>query len=71
MIIAIIIPEAKKRRATALAVLCAAVLGCVFKFTPVLNKVSSGFVIIICAVAVSSLFALIAPIKVGEEAENA
>ena len=49
--------------------MCAIALSCLFKYAPVLNKVPSGFVIIICAVAVSALFALIAPISDGEEGE--
>lgn len=71
MFVAIVVPVMKKDLKTALAVVCAIALSCLFKYTPVLNKVPSGFVIIICAVAVSALFALIAPIPEDEEgAEN-
>jgi len=62
MFIAIIVPAVKTNLKTALAVVSAILLSCLFKYTPVLNKVPSGFVIIICAVTVSALFALIAPI---------
>ena len=75
MFIAILIPEAKKHRATALCILCAALAGCAFEYLPVLSSISGGFVIIICAVPLSLIFALIAPIETEPEetevAENA
>ncbi len=72
MFIAIVVPEMKGSLKTALAVFSAIALSCLFYFTPVLNKVPSGFVIIICAVTVSALFALVAPIKdEGEKAGDA
>lgn len=70
MFVAIVVPVIKKDMKTALAVVCAVSLSCLFKYTPVLNKIPSGFVIIICAVAVSALFALAAPIPEEEEAEK-
>ncbi len=70
MFIAILIPEAKKRKATAFAILLSALLGCAFKYIPYLKCISAGFVIIISAVLVSVLFALIAPIEVKEAANN-
>ncbi|MBR4296502.1 MAG: AzlC family ABC transporter permease [Clostridia bacterium] len=63
MFIAIIVPEAKKIKGTALCVLCAVAMGCAFKYTPVLCKISDGFVIIICAVSISLIFALLAPVE--------
>ena len=63
MFIAIILPAAKKNRAVTGAVLVSCALSVLFKFTPVLNQVSGGFVIIICAVFSSALFALLFPIK--------
>ena len=72
MFIAIIIPPAKKSRATALCILFAVALSCMFKYIPLLNKVPGGFVIIICAVIASALFAVVAPIQdEGEAQENA
>ena len=64
MFIAIVVPEMKVRKSTALCVLFAVLLSCLFYYLPVLNKVSGGFVIIICAVAASALFALLAPVPV-------
>ena len=66
MFIAIILPAAKKNRAVTGAVLASCALSILFKFTPVLNQVSGGFVIIICAVFSSALFALLFPIKDAE-----
>lgn len=62
MFIAIIVPQAKKSRKTALCVLTAVALSCIFKYVPVFQGISQGFAIIICAVAASALFAVIAPI---------
>lgn len=70
MFIAIVVPVMKKNRKTLLAVLSAVLLSCLFKYLPVLNKVPSGFVIIICAVTVSVIFALVAPVPDEEEAEK-
>jgi len=68
MFVAIVVPVMKKSFKTALAVFTAIALSCMFKYTPVLNKVPAGFVIVICAVAVSLLFAIVAPIPEEEEA---
>lgn len=63
MFVAIVVPQIKKDRATALCVLTAVVLSCAFRYLPLLNKVSTGFVIIICAVIASALFAFISPVS--------
>ncbi len=70
MFVAIVVPEAKKNRATALCVLSAIAMSCAFKYTPILSKVPNGFVIIICAVVISAIFAIIAPIKQQTEEET-
>ena len=66
MFIAIVVPVAKKEKATALCVLLSIALSCAFKYVPFLQNVPSGFVVIICAVASSVIFALVAPIKTGD-----
>ncbi|MBQ3713405.1 MAG: AzlC family ABC transporter permease [Spirochaetia bacterium] len=63
MFIAIIIPVAKKNFTVLKVILTAVLLSCMFAFVPGLNKVSSGFVIIICAVVSAALFAAIAPVE--------
>lgn len=62
MFVAIVVPVVKRSVKTALAVLSAILMSCLFFYTPVLNKIPSGFVIVICTVSVSALFALICPI---------
>ena len=62
MFIAIVIPPAKQSRNTALCVVLAVVLSCLFYYLPALQQIPSGFVVIICAVAASALFAAVAPI---------
>lgn len=67
MFIAIVVPPCTKSRATLLCVLFAIAMSCMFKYLPYLNKVSDGFVIIICAVVASAIFAVLAPIKDDKE----
>lgn len=62
MFVAIVVPEVKTSKPTALCVLIAMALSCVFYYTPVLNEVSTGFVIIICAVIASAVMAILKPI---------
>ncbi len=69
MFIAIVVPETKKSRATALCVLFAIALSCMFKYIPMLSSVGSGFVIIICALLASLVFALLAPVDTEKEAK--
>ncbi len=68
MFLAIFVPPMKKSKAVTVVVLLAAGLSCMFTFIPVLNRVSSGFVIIICAVAAAAAGAVIKPIKENGEA---
>lgn len=63
MFIAIIIPPSRRQKSVRSAVLLASILSCVMYYTPGLNRISSGFAIIICAVAVSALCAMWFPIK--------
>ena len=62
MFVAIVIPQAKREKSVALCVSVAIALSCIFSYVPGLNSVSSGFVIIICSVFASALFALVAPL---------
>lgn len=68
MFLAIIIPKAREDSRVLKVIVLAAVLSCCFRWIPGLNQVSSGFVIIICAVVASALGALIYPIE--EELEE-
>ena len=62
MLIAIVVPEAKKRSCTAICVCVAVLLSCIFRFVPALCKIPQGFVIIICAVTASVILAILSPI---------
>lgn len=67
MFIAIVVPVAKENRSMLICVIFAIALSCLFKYVPVLSKVPSGFVIIICAVAASALAALLFPVNTEKE----
>lgn len=67
MFVAVFVPPMKKSGAVSAVVLVAAALSCGFAFLPVLNKVSAGFVIIICAVIAATVGAIIKPVKDEEE----
>lgn len=69
MFIAIVVPVACFDKKTGLCALLSVALSCLFYFTPVLNTVPSGFVIIICAVLASVIFALLFPIP-DEEVQS-
>lgn len=69
MFIAIVIPPARGNRAVACVLGGAVLLSCAFRYLPYLNSVSSGFVIILCAVTAAALGAVFAPIPV-EDAET-
>ncbi len=68
MFLAIIIPPAKKDRAVLLVVIVSMALSCLFQYVPVLNRVSTGFAIIIIAVVTSAAAAILRPLpeKGGE-----
>lgn len=70
MFVAIVVPQAKNSSPTALCALTAAVLSCAFEYISFLNAIPKGFVIIICALTASGLFAAVSPLPVAEEDEN-
>ena len=70
MFIAIVVPEAKKSRPTAICVGIAIFLSCLFYFVPVLSQISTGFTVIICAVTASAIMAWLKPVE-QEVEENA
>jgi predicted branched-subunit amino acid permease len=67
MFVAIVVPAAKTDKATALCALLSVMLSCIFNFVPILSIIPSGFVIIICAVAAATVFAIVAPIPDADE----
>ena len=63
MFLAIFIPAMKKSRPVTVVVLVSVALSCAFAYLPLLQNVSSGFVIIICALAASAVGAVLAPVE--------
>ena len=68
MFIAIVMPTARTDMRVLLVAILSIILSCLFAYVSPLSSVPSGFVIIICAVLVSAIFALFAPVKEEEEA---
>lgn len=62
MFIAIIVPPARDHRSVAVVVLSAVAVSCLFHFVPVLKRLSTGFVIIICGIGASALGAWFFPV---------
>lgn len=62
MFVAIVVPQTKKDKNMAFCVLFSVLLSCIFYYTPVLKAIPQGFVITICALVASMLFAYFAPI---------
>ena len=65
MFLAIIIPPARQNRAVLLVVLSAMGLSFLFSILPVLNRITSGFVIIITTATLASIAAWLKPIEDG------
>ncbi len=63
MFIAIIVPPARDHVGVLFAVLLATALSCVIYYVPMFDFITSGFSVIICAVAVSAIAALLFPVK--------
>lgn len=63
MFLAVIIPPARTERALAWVIVIAAVIRCFFYYIPPCNQLSSGWVIIICAVLASGFAAMRWPVK--------
>lgn len=68
MFVAIIVPPAKDNRAVMYAIVIASAMSCLIYYVPVLSShISSGFAIIICAVAASAIMAKLSPVEEKEE----
>lgn len=63
MFLAIIVPPAKKYRPILKVILCAVLLSCLFRWVPGLNRLSAGFVIILCALLAAGLGAFLFPLQ--------
>ncbi|MCC8068116.1 MAG: AzlC family ABC transporter permease [Clostridiales bacterium] len=63
MFLAVIIPPAKHSRAVLGVVIGAMAVSSLFAYAPLLNQVSSGFVIIITTIVVAGVAAVLCPVK--------
>ncbi len=70
MFLAVVIPPAKKNRAVLAVVVAAMAVSSLFAWVPALQKVSSGFVIIITTVLVAGAAALIWPVEEEKEEKD-
>ena len=70
MFLAVIIPPAKKNKAVRLVVVAAMAVSTLFAVVPGLNKVSSGFVIIITTLVTAGGAAYLCPVKEDEVHES-
>lgn len=73
MFVAIVLPPMKKHLEILLTVAIAAAVSCALHYLPVLNRISSGFAIIISALTAALVMALLRPLPDdgGEEADDA
>ena len=63
MFLAIILPPARKEKPVRVVVAIAVAMSLCFRYIPGLNTVSSGFVIILCAVTAAALGAILYPVE--------
>lgn len=63
MFVAIVVPAMKQARPVIYVVVLAIIFSCIFYYVPVLNKVSEGLAISLCAVMSAAIMAVIFPVK--------
>ncbi len=66
MFIAVIVPPSKENKNVLTAVLLAVAMSVIFTFVPVLNKIDSGWAVIIVTLVVSGICATFLPVKEDE-----
>lgn len=67
MFLAIIVPQARDDMRYLKVIVIAAVLACAFHYLPGLNRVSSGFAIILCSVLAAAVGAWLYPLEIDQE----
>lgn len=70
MFIAIIIPPAKHSKPVLKVILLSVAISCLFRYAPVLNRLSGGFVIIICAIVAAAAGAVLFPVRDAESCDD-
>lgn len=71
MFIAIIIPPARQSRPITFVIILSIILSCLFRWVPFLRSLSTGWIIIICAILAAGLAALRYPIETSQKEEKA
>ena len=71
MFLAVILPPARKQKPVRVVVTLAALISVVLKYTPGLRNIPSGYAIILCAVAASTVGAVLFPVPDEEEGKDA
>lgn len=66
MLISIVMPVARKEKSVRTVVLISVMLSCLLFYTPFLNKINSGFAVVICTVISSAVGAVFFPVKEEE-----
>lgn len=66
MFVAIVVPEMKRTRPVVWVAAAALTLRCLFYYVPVLNRISSGLAISICAILAAVLGAVLFPVEEGK-----
>lgn len=67
MFIAIVVPSMRSDYKVTIVVAVAVLLSCCFTWIPVMNQISTGFTVTICAVVASLVGAVLFPIEVEDE----
>ncbi len=68
MFIAIVVPQARQEKPMLVCIVLALAFSCLFAWLPVLNAVSAGLAIVICAVAAAAVCAALFPVPDEEVA---
>lgn len=66
MFVAIVVPQMQRRKTVIFVVIMALIFSCLFYYVPLLNRISSGLSISICAILAAVLGAFLFPIKEEE-----
>ena len=70
MFVAIVMPPARKNPHIAIVAGIALTISCILRYAPVVNRISSGFAIIICTVVAAGIGAVLFPVENAKEADS-
>ena len=70
MFVAIVMPPARKNPSIAIVAVIALVISCILKYAPILNRISSGFAIILCTIIAAAVGAILFPVEATGEVDS-